>query len=287
MRSLWLLLLCVAPLAAQDELPAPFEAFGKARAAFAAEGGREDLLAALRNLEELGDARAIEPVAAALAGSIGLERRLLEEGQEEQRRGADAQDRLVGLQGEIKLLRQREQAGATGIESQIRERLAEAERLERTSRKAQVEWERLRLRAQEVSLVRDAYVGACGRMLAKAGDSEAGREGIATLRRHLDASRSDHVLHLVRVLRVSGLESGAPCLIEVLSDPQVADGVARGAISALARLRTRAGALALVGIWERDPEGLGVQVRHALSMAARKRIADPEEAKAWAAELEK
>ena len=134
--------------------------------------------------------------------------------------------------------------------------------------------------------MRDTYAVSCGRMLAKAGDTDAGRAGIAALRKHLDSSRPEHVLHLVRVVHAGGLKSGAPCLIEVLADPKVGDGVARRAISALARLGTREGAIALIALWERDPDGLGVSVRHALSMAARRTLADPKEAKAWADSLD-
>jgi hypothetical protein len=287
MRPLCLLLLCVAPLAAQDDSDPALEAFRTARAAFENDGIREGVRTALDALEKLDDPRALEAVVAALAHSVGMERRLLEAGQEEQRKGADAQDRLVGLRGEISLLRQRKEAGAKDVDEQIRKRLVETERLERAHGEAQAEWDRLHRQAQDVSSVRDVYAGACGRMLARAGDTDAGRAGIAMLRKQLDTSRPDHLLVLVRVIRVSGLKAGAPCLIEVIEDRKMDQGVARSAISALSGLGTRDGALALIKVWERDPDGLGVAARHALSVAARRRLADLSAAKAWAESLER
>ena len=71
-----------------------------------------------------------------------------------------------------------------------------------------------------------------------------------------------------------------------LSLPNRRDFLTCAAASALARLKTKRGTEALLKLWERDPEGVGPHVRHALSMAAGERLDDLDAARAWAATLE-
>jgi len=285
MRPLCLLLLLVAPLMAQEDLTPALETFRKACGEFEARGERSGVESALQVLEQSGDPAALEPIAAALVRTIGMELRLLQSGRKLQRKGADAFDRVLGLRGEIELLEQRKEAGATDLDPEIEKRRIEMRRLEATSMKATAERGRLRLLGVEVAAVRDGLADAYGRMLAAVGETAAGSAGIETLRKQLDLARPEHALYFVRILRGSGLRSAVPALIEVLDGPETSEALARGVISALGQLGTRAGVDALIRSWERNPKELGAPARHALSMAARQNLPDLEQARAWAKTL--
>ena len=98
---------------------------------------------------------------------------------------------------------------------------------------------------------------------------------------HPDTSRS---LFYIRLLRKSGLPGGAPRLITILNDPQRPLVARRRAIAALADLGEPEGLDALIALWEREPDGAGRQIRHVLSLAAKRQLESPEDARAWAKE---
>ena len=69
-------------------------------------------------------------------------------------------------------------------------------------------------------------------------------------------------------------------------DPNIDGAVVRAAQYAVVPLITRRGAEVLLEIWERDPDGRGRHARHALSLAARRKLADLAAGRAWAETLE-
>jgi hypothetical protein len=242
------------------------------------------VLPAVDALVATGDVRAVAPVAAYLLQTIQNERRLFEELAATQRAAAESNDRVAVLAQELKQLELKEKAGDRMVGPAIEARMSERQRCQR-------EFEELRAKVSQVGRtidfqreLRERLADGCALLLKELKGEEAGT-GIASLRRALDPGDREQALFLVRILSASELAQAEEQLIEILTQPNAADAVRQRAQYALGRCLTRRGADVLVGLWEREPARYAASAGHVLSLAARRRLATLEEARAWAASL--
>ena len=285
MRLACSLLLLAASVLAEDRYAAALQVFESARAEFAATGAQARLVPALQRLTALKDMRAMGPLAKALLETMTLENALREEARSVQARGAEAMDRTIALRQELEMLRKRERAGATDVAQQIHEREQELRSQTAIFERARTETERLDRRKRFALDLRSALAASAGTLLAEADDAESVEAGMRKLRQLLDVAQHEECLYLIGILRASDAKASAAHLIDILNHPKADEASVRAAASALARLRTRTGVDALLKLWERDPDGMGVNVRHVLSLAAERNLADLDAARGWAATL--
>ncbi len=280
MRPIAILLLVAAATAAQDRFAETLKRFQKAAAGLAEPGAPAKVNPAVEELIATGDVRAVKPLLGLLVATYETEAGLFQTVTELQKRGADAVERATTLEKELEFLRLKEKAGDASAGPEIEKRAAEYDEKMRLFDHVRGESVRLGRMIDFVRDVRDKLADGCAQVL-KGLEGDQRTVGLNNARQVLDIADREQALFLVRVLRMSGLKEAESHLLEVFSYPKVDDAVLRAAQYALAPVMTRRGAEMLLAIWERDPEGRGRHARHALSLAAKKNLADLEAARAW------
>jgi hypothetical protein len=284
MRVAFLLLVCVGAALAADPFEAALRDFEVARRSVFPFGSEVQILPAIDNLVEQQDARAVPHLLAFLLQTSDAEADLFERIGKAEATGAEAVGRLGAIDTEIGQLRRRAEAGATDIGPAIERLKAERTEQERTFQRIRHEVTRLGRAIGVTWKVRDKVLDGLGRTLA-ALEGDALRKSLVTATETLDAAHPVESLLLVRVLRQCKRPETVDPLIELVRRDKVHPPARRRAASALAAQRDPRGIAALLDLWAGDPEGMGEHVRHALSLAAGRRLADLESARLWAASL--
>jgi hypothetical protein len=284
MRPIAILLLVAAAVSAEDPFTAALERFERAVAKAAQPEAQATVDPAVAALVATGDVRAVKPLLSFLVTTFLLEDGLRKVDREARQREADATERIKTLDTEIGFLHLKEKAGDKSVGPEIRKRIEEHGRQLRVSEEARGEKARLGRTIGFVRGVREKLADGCARILKGLAEDQVAA-GLDGARQVLDPANREQALFLVRVLRGSGAKQAEPHLLEVFAQPQVDDAVLRAVQYAIAPVMTRRGADVLLEVWARDPNGRGKHARHALSLAARRNLADLEAARAWAKSL--
>jgi len=283
MRVVPLLLLAAAAMA-EDRFPVVLKAFERAREKPFEPGARARVNPAVEAMIALKDLRALDPLTRFIIQTITGEKDLFAEMRAVQQRGATARKRVGEIDVQLQHLDVRLRAGAHQVAPQIealkRERVA-MNRVFDEVRSAVLEQERGVGYARRL---RDTLADGCVEVL-NALDSQQLPAGLTVLRRAFDIAKEREALLLVRILRKCAREGTAKHLTDIVTSPAVSAGSRRQAASALAALRDPDGVEALIQLWERDPKGAGIHVRHYLSLAAKRQLADAAAAREWAKTL--
>lgn len=284
MRSIAFLLVATAAVWAQNPFAAILERFEKAAAQTLEPGAQARIDPAVEELVATGDVRAVKPLLRQLVATYERERILFKRVKETQQAGADAVERATDLEKELEFLHLKEKAGDSSVGPEIQKRVEERMKLQRVFDERRGETMQLDRTITFVRELRDKLIVGCAQVLkGLAGDALA--KGLETTREMLDLANRDQALVLVRVLRLSGAKEAEAHLLDILAAKNVDAAVLRAAQYAVAPLMTRRGAETLLRIWERDPEGRGKHARHAMSLAAKRNLADLAAARAWAESL--
>jgi hypothetical protein len=284
MRPIAPVLLLLAVASAQDPFAAVLERFEKAVTQTLKPEGHAKVDPAVDELVATGDVRAIEPLLRQLVATYEREDTLYKALRDVQRSGAEAGERATELDEELGFLRLKEQAGDASVGPKIRKILDEQEKLARVFHDTREATVRLEHTVTFVQELREILLKGCARVLNGL-KGEKFAAGLESLRRSLDLANRDQALVMVRLLRMSATTQAEPQLLDILADEKADGAVLRAAQYALAACMTRRGAETLLRIWERDPEGRGKHARNALSLAAKRNLADLEAARAWVAGL--
>jgi len=285
MRPIALLLLLAAAASAQDPFTATLERFEKEGGARTLEpGAQTNVNAAVEDLVATGDVRAVTPLLQQLVATYERERILFKSVKEAQKVGADSVERATEVERELEFLRLKENAGDLSVGPEIQKRVDEQKKLARVFEEQRGATMRIDRAIAFVRDLREKLLVGCAQVL-KGLEGGTLESGLGNARQALDLADRDQALVLVRVLRMSGAKQAEPHLLFILAHPKVDGAVLRAAQYAVAPLMTRRGAETLLRVWERDPEGRGKHARHAMSMAAKKKLADLEAARAWVESL--
>ncbi|HEX5137322.1 MAG TPA: hypothetical protein VFY93_10135 [Planctomycetota bacterium] len=280
-----LLLLAPATVAVADDMfPLRLQAFEEARAFTLEAGGQARVYPALEALVATGDVRAVAPIASYLLETITSERRLFEDLRNIQKQLAEAASRAEAIDKELTQLDLKEKAGDRTVGPSIEERKSERAMLARQADHRAKEMEQIDRTVGFLRELRGRLVGNAVTLLKGRTGDEA-KTAIAAVRRALDVADKDQALVLVRIFGESDLAEAEDQLLEILAAPKADSSVRLRAQYALAHHLSRRGAEALLRIWERDPKRSGVHAQHVLSLAAKKRLATIEEARAWVGTL--
>ncbi|MHC4164346.1 MAG: hypothetical protein ACYSUM_19655 [Planctomycetota bacterium] len=285
MRPIAVLLLVAVAVSAQDPFAESLKRFERAAAGIVEPGAQAKVYPAIEDLVATGDVRAVKPLLSLLVATFEAENGLFKTNKELRRRGADAVDRAKTLDGELQFLHLKEKAGDKSVGPEIQKRVEERTKQSRLFDQMRGETVRIGRTIDFVRDVREKLAAGCAHVL-KGLEGDQLTAGLNGARQVLDIANHEQVLFLVRVLRGSGSKQAEPHLLEVFAHPKVDDAVVRAAQYAVAPLMSRRGAEALLQVWERDPEGRGKHARHALSLAARRNLADLETARAWVKSLD-
>jgi hypothetical protein len=285
MRPIAVLLLVAAGAAAQDRFTETLKRFQKAAAQLAGPGARAKVYPAVEELVATGDVRAVKPLLILLVSTYQTEAGLFKANKALRRRGADAVERAMTLEKELKYLRLKEKAGDASAGPEIQKRVEEFDEKTRLFDHVREESMRVGRTIDFVRDVREKLAEGCAQVL-KGLEGEQRNVGLNGARQALDIADREQALFLVRVLRQCGLKEAESHLLEVFAHPKIDDAVMRAVQYAVVPLMTRRGAEALLETWERDPEGRGRHARHALSLAARRNLADLAAARTWAKTLD-
>ena len=280
MRPIAVLLLVAAAVSAEDPFAAALERFERSVAKAAEPEAQATVDLAIEALVATGDVRAVKPLLSFLATTFALEEGLHKANKEVLRRGAEATERIETLDGEIQFLHLKEKAGDTSVGPELRKRIEEHATQVRVSDASRGETRRLGSAIGFVRGVREKLADGCALVL-KGLEGDQIVAGLNGARQVLDPANRQEVLFLVRVLRMSGSKQAEPHLLEVFAQPKADGAVLRAVQYAIAPVMTRRGAEVLLEVWERDPEGRGKHARHAMSLAARRNLADLEAGRAW------
>jgi hypothetical protein len=283
MRRLTILLLSAAAVA-DDGFPQQLQVFEEARKFTLEPGGQAHVYPALEGLVATKDVRAVGPLAAYLLETITSERLLLEQAHKLYGKMEDSAHRLEVLARELKQLDLKEKAGDRTIGPLVEQKKAEQAACASEGRLLQKDVEQIDRTVGFLQELRQRLAEGCVTLLqGRTGDEAA--EGIRGVCRALDRADHDQALLLVRILGAKGVGGSEDQLVEILSDHKVGDAVRMKAAYALVPRLTRGGAGAILKLWERDPRRLGASASHVLSLAAKKRLATIEDARAWIATL--
>jgi len=285
MRPIALLLLVTAVASAQDPFAATLERFSKAAARTLEPGAQAKVSAAVEDLVATGDLRAVQPLLEQLVATYERERTLFKSIAVTQKFSADAADRAIEIDRELEFFRLKERAGDPSAGPKIQKLIDEQKQQVRVIDEKRGQVLQIDRTIAFVRDLREKLLVGCVQVL-KGLEGEKIEAGLGIARRVLDLASRDQALVLVRVLRMSGVKQAESHLLDVLANPKVDGAVLRAAQYAVAPLLTRRGAETLLRAWERDPEGRGKHARHALSLAARKKLADLETARAWVESLD-
>jgi len=282
MRRLPFLLLLAFPTVAvaDDQFPLRLQAFEEARAFTLEAGGQAKVYPALEALVATGDVRAIAPCASYVLETITSERRLFDDLRNLQKQIAESVSREEALDKELTQLDLKEKAGDRTVGPSIEERKSERAMLDRQVDRRTKEIEQIDRTIGFLRELRGRLVGNVITLLKGRTGDEA-KTAVAGLRRALDVADKDQALVLVRVFGESELAEAEEQLLEILAAPKADSSVRLRAQYALVPHLTRRGGEALLRIWERDPKHAGEHAQHVLSLAAKKRLATIEEARAW------
>jgi len=280
MRVPLILLALGAVSLAQDPFDAAFKEFESIRDDFAASDARPKVIPAVDALVATGDARAAGPLAAFLVATLDKEAKTRETIRDVEAKGADAYGRMQVLEKQIDALERRIKAGQTKLTPERDRLLEERDAKVRAYHAVRGEVSRMSEGLPWLQELREAIAKGCEGVLQGL-SGEALESAFAAVREQLALDDQRQALYLVRMLRNARKPESDRHLIAILDSPKATRATLRATISALSVALTPAGAEALMQLWERDPEGSGAQVRHALSMAARRDLASIDEAKKW------
>jgi len=284
MRRILPLLAAAAVAVADDAFPLRLQAFEEARAFTLEPGGQAKVYPAVEALVATGDARAVSPVSSYVLETITSERRLLEDARRIQKEMGETMERLEAVSRELAQLDLKEKAGDRTVGPAIEQRKSERMLLERQNERRMKEVEQIDRTIGFLRELRGRLVDDCVALLkGRKGDEAA--TAVAGVRRALDVADKEQALVLVRIFAASDLAEAEDQLLDILAAPKADRAVRLRAQYALARHLSRRGAEALVRLWEREPTRAGVHAQHVLSLAAKKRLATIEEARAWIATL--
>jgi hypothetical protein len=284
MRPIALLLLITAAASAQDPFAATLERFEKAAARTPEPGAHAQINAAVEDLVATGDVRAVQPLLQQLVATYERERILFKLVAATQKAAADAAERATAIERELGFFRLKENAGDPSAGPTIEKLVDEQKKQVRVIEETRGDVSRADRTITFVRDLREKLLVGCVQVL-KGLEGEALEAGLGTARQVLGVADRDRALVLVRVLRTSGAKQAESHLLDVLANLKVDGAVLRAAQYAVVPLMTRRGAETLLRVWERDPEGRGKHARHAMSLAAKKNLADLEAARAWVESL--
>jgi HEAT repeat protein len=282
MRRLPTLLLLAATAAADDAVPSRLADLEAARKITLDPGAESRVHAAVDALVATRDVRAVAPLSAYLAHTIAEERRLFEAVHALQVALATAFDRVEVLDGELKQLALKEKAGDASVGPAIAQREEERRNRQREVEQREQQLGRAGKNVEYLRDLRRRLRDGCVEVL-KGLEGESADQGVAGVLISLRATDREQALHLVHILGACGLPQAELPLLDLLGHSD--EAVRNSALFSLASRGSRRSAEALVELWQRDPERSGTTVSHALSMAAGRRLATVEEARAWAASL--
>ena len=283
MRIGLVLVVLAAVATATDAVEAALRRLEDVRSGAIAPGARARVFPVVEKLAESGDVRAVRPLALFLVEVLQAERDVEKLITSTTKRGSAAYDRMQAIDKELVHLRMREQAGAkVGPEIEKRDRARRGH--EDIFRGVQQDVERLGRSVEFAQELREKITIGLSALIRKLSEKQSAA-GIAALRQSLDATEQLQSLYLVRILRSSGRPEITTHLVEILTHTKVHESTRRAAALALASRPDKRGVEALLSLWEREPKKAGSYVRYSLSIAARRELADLEQARAWAATL--
>jgi hypothetical protein len=178
----------------------------------------------------------------------------------------------------------KEKAGDRTVGPAIEQRKSERMLLERRAERSMKDIEQIDRTIGFLRELRGRLTQDCVALL-KGRKGEEAAAAIGGVRRALDVADKEQALVLVSIFAGSDLAEAEGQLLEILAAPKADRAVRLRAQYALAKHLSRRGAEALLRLWERDPARAGVHAQHVLSLAAKKRFATIEEARAWIATL--
>ncbi len=281
-RFLLFCLVCVA--AAEDAFQERLKALDDAKPSTLKAGGQARVYPAVEALAATRDVRAVAPLALYLLETITSERRVLEGARSTQKEAAELSARAETLSNDLKRLELKEKAGDHAVGPAIERCMSERLQCQRRRDELMKGLEQVDRTIRFLRELRDRLARDCIALLKDREGAEAAA-GIEGVRRALDPADREQGLFLVRILAASDLARAEEQLLEILSAPKADAAVRTQAQLALGKHLSRRGAETLVRLWERDPERSGEQVRHVLSLAAKKRLETLADARAWIATL--
>jgi hypothetical protein len=269
---------------AEDAFQERLKALDEAKSFTLEAGGQARVYPAVEALAATGDVRAVAPLAQYLLDTITNERRLVEESKNTHRDMADLTTRSEALTNDLKRLELKEKAGDHAVGPAIERCMSERLQCQRRRDDLMKGLEQVDRTIRFLRELRERLARDCAGLLKGRAAAEAAT-GIEGVRRALDPADREQGLFLVRILAASDLDRAEEQLLEILSAPKADASVRTQAQYALAKHLSRRGAETLLRLWERDPERSGEQVRHVLSLAAKKRLETVDDARAWIATL--
>ncbi|MFQ5843440.1 MAG: hypothetical protein ACE5JG_00460 [Planctomycetota bacterium] len=257
--------------------------FREHRRQFYESGGRAVAFRAVDSLVATGDARALQVLAAEIPRSLKEELKVRARMKAEQKRGAEARERIQALEKHIGFLKDQIMAGASR-ERELQQKTTELEQAQRAFEEAEITVRDLLNLIVNVGEFREKLAQAAVSVLEPLEGELAGR-ALRSVRTSLDIHEREPGLFAVRILSAHRSPAAMDHLIAILEEPKADRAVVRAAIRALAPRRDPRALRALLALWQRAPELYETQIRSALSLVAGRPITTREEAKAWADSL--
>jgi hypothetical protein len=284
-----LILAATATVAFADEKQA-LEEFAKARQDPVSAAGRGRMAQATERLAKEGGAASVAVLGGFISDSDVAGAKLLLELREIKKRGALAVVDVDKYGRQIEQLHFRKQSGTTGLDPEI-------EACEAKLRRAGDVFEGVKAKASSLGRLyeqhqaaRAACASACVEVLKRVPAKQVAAAA-DSLRAKLDVASEPQSLLVVWILRQAKRVEASSALLEIYSHPKSAARVRIEAACAVAALgdldsiRTLVGRLA--GHLGSADEADRKRILHALSLAARQRLASLDDAKAWIAVAKK
>lgn len=277
-----LLFLFVGTVLADDAFETTRQALEAAKPETFKPGARAKVVPIVEKLGALKDPRVAGLLADYITFTLEGEVKLGDGVRIVQSRGAEAARRIKAIDRELKHLNIRLKAGAQDVAPRIAQLKAERVTVERAFQQVQAETARYERAVSFGRELREMLIERCASSV-RALEGDAAEQALRGIRGAIDLRKEDQALILVRLLRECRHAAAVSHLIEVLQYPNIAKAAQRQAVLALATHDDPRGVKVLVGLWERDPKGVGPHARYALSLVAKRPLKSLEEARAWSA----
>ncbi len=263
-----------APASVQSDL----ERLKQARAQLMQPGAHALVYEAVDRVVAGGSVHSIRPLCSLLLETYAQHEQLREARRKAEEGGATLRERRAVLAEELVFLRKKARAGDKSAGRKIELR-------EHEERKATIQFDELFARVRRIERLQVFIVELRGRVLRGLStlcrvQPESLRDtGMQIVRQSLDMAREDQALQLVLILRDSELAESVAHFRVIAEHPKATIPVLRQVVFALSRHNTLAANKAILAIAELRPE-LEKTVLHVLSMAAKKKLATTDQAKA-------